>query len=633
MDFIIENGVLTGYTNPKKVILPSGYKKIGDGFLSENEIIERLVIPEGVEEIGSEAFSYCPNLAYVEIPKTVVKIGLGAFEGTPWLNDQHYKDDDLDYENDNGRYNVYDNNGYLIVGDGLLFKCQSSYLDWLRIPPNVKRICNFAFWDENGDYTFLGTDILYIPHNTYIEDYSLEVDYDEFWDKEYAVVGGKVLVDYQGDKEEFYVPDYVEHIYTVAFLNNTALKRIILNDKLIEIGERAFEGCKNLEFIVIPEKVERIGERAFKDCKNLKKVFFMSDSVYVHESAFEGCDSIDYTNINDSFYKEPEYSDDEILKDYDVSTIIIPAGVKKIGDNVFENCDFIEKVIIPEGIEEIGNEAFFFCENLSNIEIPKSLKNLGKDVFYGTDWTDSWYNLNQKSPEFLIVGDGLLIDFLSNGVEEIEIPKEVKKICSNTFEFCDSLRKIKINDGVEKIESRAFWKCNNLEKINFPSSICEFEKGSFRYTFPSDVDFMGYHFSFDIIHDEDQYKKCDLCYVLELIKNHDFSVDICTTVKYSIVIQMYERSLNSDNSDIENYIKENVVDMAKFFIDTDAYDYIKLILENKKFLSAEIIVELAEYAVEQAQIKKSYDIQLLIEKYKNQHFPSYDFNAVDDLYL
>ena len=62
------------------------------------------------------------------------------------------------------------------------------------------------------------------------------------------------------------------------------------------IGDRAFFKCSSLENIEIPESVTDIGESAFEGCKNLDVVIDNSkDDVVVGEDAFRGCKSVRYT--------------------------------------------------------------------------------------------------------------------------------------------------------------------------------------------------------------------------------------------------------------------------------------------------------------------------------------------------
>ena len=64
------------------------------------------------------------------------------------------------------------------------------------------------------------------------------------------------------------------------------------------------------------------------------------------------------------------------------STLIIPEGCEKIGDNVFWGCRNLKDVVIPESVKRIGNSAFCNCWWLEKVVIPRSVKWIGYSAFY-----------------------------------------------------------------------------------------------------------------------------------------------------------------------------------------------------------------------------------------------------------
>nr|WP_297884216.1 leucine-rich repeat domain-containing protein [uncultured Blautia sp.] len=62
-DFIIENGILTGYTGTEKnIVIPDGVIKIAGSAFENNTVISSVIFPEGLTEIGSYAFMGCSGL-------------------------------------------------------------------------------------------------------------------------------------------------------------------------------------------------------------------------------------------------------------------------------------------------------------------------------------------------------------------------------------------------------------------------------------------------------------------------------------------------------------------------------------------------------------------------------------------
>ena len=125
---------------------------------------------------------------------------------------------------------------------------------------------------------------------------------------------------------------------------------------VIEIGDRAFDGCDSLTNIEIPESVTTIGDFAFEHCDSLTNIEIPEGVTIIEYGTFIGCDSL--TNIE------------------------IPESVTTIRGFAFENCDSLTNIEIPESVTTIGNSAFFDCDSLTNIEIPESVTKIG-DLAFG----------------------------------------------------------------------------------------------------------------------------------------------------------------------------------------------------------------------------------------------------------
>lgn len=76
----IDTGLLYGYRELEKVILPENLKVIGESAFAHSAIKE-ITLPESLEKIGAFAFYECHNLQEVSIPGKVTSIGNVAFSG------------------------------------------------------------------------------------------------------------------------------------------------------------------------------------------------------------------------------------------------------------------------------------------------------------------------------------------------------------------------------------------------------------------------------------------------------------------------------------------------------------------------------------------------------------------------
>lgn len=61
--------------------------------------------------------------------------------------------------------------------------------------------------------------------------------------------------------------------------------------------------------------------------------------------------------------------------------IILPEGIKRIGECALAGHHALKSIIIPDSVEEIDDSAFWCCSGLTQIKLGKNLKRIGKNAF------------------------------------------------------------------------------------------------------------------------------------------------------------------------------------------------------------------------------------------------------------
>jgi hypothetical protein len=69
-------------------------------------------------------------------------------------------------------------------------------------------------------------------------------------------------------------------------------------------------------------------------------------------------------------------------KNYDITSVVVPSGVKKILNNAFSHCESLTSIILPETLEEIDHYAFTDCTSLQTVNLPAGLKQINYGAFY-----------------------------------------------------------------------------------------------------------------------------------------------------------------------------------------------------------------------------------------------------------
>jgi len=191
--------------------------------------------------------------------------------------------------------------------------------------------------------------------------------------------------------------------------------------------------------------VTGIGAHAFEDNVTITSIEIPDGVRGIQTCAFAGCSSL--------------------------SDFTIPDGVTYIDGCAFYGCTSLKAIEIPEGVTNIGRKTFYGCTSLEEITIPAGVTSVGDDAFFNTPWLDG------QKDEFVVVGDGVLIDF--NGLSStIEIPDGVKSIGS-AFKNCDFLTGIIIPDSVLAIGEYAFYNCSSLDYIKIPDGVTSIQAHAF----------------------------------------------------------------------------------------------------------------------------------------------------------
>lgn len=174
---------------------------------------------------------------------------------------------------------------------------------------------------------------------------------------------------------------------------------------------------------------------------------------------------------------EPEFEIDEnnTLTKYNGpgGNVTIPAGVTKIGDNVFWSCESLTGVTIPEGVTSIGQNAFGYCKGLTSVTIPNGVTTIGQRAF-----SDCTNLTNISIPNSVTsIGEGTFT--YCTALTSVIIPNNLREIESASFFGCSGLTSVTIPDSVTKIGQNAFAYCSNLTSVTVPNCVTEIESGAF----------------------------------------------------------------------------------------------------------------------------------------------------------
>lgn len=164
------------------------------------------------------------------------------------------------------------------------------------------------------------------------------------------------LTSYTGSEEHVVIPEGVKRIggnpdNSIFEDTETEIKSVVIPDSVIEIGERAFYTCLQLEEVTMGNEVKKIGQEAFAGCFKMKTIHLSDSLQEIGLRAFNFCESLE--------------------------ALELPSSLRNIEMEAFGNCISLKSLNIPDGVQAIPPGTFDRCSSMEELYIPSSVTKIG----------------------------------------------------------------------------------------------------------------------------------------------------------------------------------------------------------------------------------------------------------------
>lgn len=250
---------LKNVENPKStLIIPSDIRiasetvkvtAIGNFALDRSlKNVKKLILPEGIEKAGQGCFENMSNLESVELPSSLKNLSYCMFEGCSKLKSVTFPEDSRLEE----------------IESFAFMNCTA--LKTFKIPKNVTTIAQ-APW---RDCTSLQSLSISDTNPTF-----------KTVDGILYNMATKTLIQYPPglQRSEFKIIDGITDIGNSAFLGCTHIRKVYLNS-VSNISHLAFCSCTSLSEVAETGSLKFIGNKAFQECPKLKKISINKDTKY-----------------------------------------------------------------------------------------------------------------------------------------------------------------------------------------------------------------------------------------------------------------------------------------------------------------------------------------------------------------
>ena len=402
----------------------------------------------GLEELGENAFAQCISLKSIVLPPQLLSISESAF-----------------------------------------YNCN---LESITLPAGVTSIEESAFEHcsklttvtlaENGAVTSIGKSAFEAAGLTNIDNllaHATEVGMYAFKDCKFETVTLRPDATYglgmlmQSSLQSVELPSAMTVIPDQFFQNCYSLTSVTFgaNSALTEIGDDAFNCCKQLDIESLPSTLMTIGKRVFYNCEALSSLTSLPAGLTgLGDEAFvgTGLTEISIPSGITSLGKGVFYGC-EALAD-----VTLPLTLTALGEEAFRGCIALEEIVIPASVSSFGSKCFYGCTALEGIDIPSAVTSIGEDCFNGCTLLD-----DVTLPSGLT---GLMPSGVFGGCTSLQrmvIPQGVTQLGSGFFKGCTSLSSVTIQGPLTIVGGSAFYGCRALTTLVIPGKLTSIGNSAF----------------------------------------------------------------------------------------------------------------------------------------------------------
>ena len=253
------------------------------------------------------------------------------------------------------------------------------------------------------------------------------------------------------------IPPLVRRIEKRSFGNQYFMEKMTIPEGVEFIGTAAFAGCLSLKSVSFPQSLRILESKAFRDCRQLQSVF-IPKNVHSIGNAFMECTSLRCVEVDkDNPYLDSRGHSNAVICKKDNALVMacsatrIPDSVEEIKDMPFFGNYGITSVHIPARVKKIDDWSFSFCPNLKKITV---------------DSKNKTYDSREDCNCIIETATNKLLQGCSGSF----IPSSVERIADGAFMGACLPTVFRVPDTVKQIDARAFLGCTHVEVLILPST-------------------------------------------------------------------------------------------------------------------------------------------------------------------
>lgn len=380
----IEKGCFKGNNTIKEVYISNEISAVNGDVFKDCKNLRKVHLSEAITGLTATVFSGCNNLTEVNIPDSMPEVQRGLFKDAPLTT-------------------LYIGRGVSKISPDAFYKGDADYATGMYF--KKKSLESLIVDSGNATFSAEGTTLLSKDGKTLIAELGDPVKaiipegveeispmaYDRLsaltevvFPSTLKKIGEKAFSGTNLKAVEF--PAALESIEAQAFSFCRSLSSVDLNEGIRVIGSQAFEGCP-IEDVYIPATVEKLGNDSFLAISTYQgqiaqrfrvdsaNPFIRADGIAIYQKDAESV--ILVKAYNAALRLKPNEVGPE-----PISYSIMP-GTTDIAAQAFARCNNLKSVVIPDGVKSIGDMCFWDCSKLTEIHLPESCADVSPKAFFG----------------------------------------------------------------------------------------------------------------------------------------------------------------------------------------------------------------------------------------------------------